>query len=130
MGVNYYEDWILVTCASGTEAGFLLPFLVNKWKSLRLTVRSQASCEELEEDYPMADVVQVDLADSKDRQRLLNGVTPVYHIGPSFHPHETEIGYHMVDAAKAESSFQHLVFSIVLNTQLVNCSTMTANAMQ
>lgn len=62
-----------------------------------------------------------DLADAHDTARLLKGVTAVYHVGPSFHPHETEIGYNMIDAAVKEAkegSFKHFVLSSVLNTQL------------
>ncbi|OJD35391.1 nucleoside-diphosphate-sugar epimerase [Diplodia corticola] len=49
------------------------------------------------------------------------GVTTVLHIGPSFHPHETEMGYFMVDAAVQEAkrgTFKHFIYSSVLNTQL------------
>ena len=47
----------------------------------------------------------------------------MYHIGPSFHPHETEMGYNVIDAAVAESKkpgskFKHFVYSSVLNSQL------------
>ena len=119
MSVNHAKDLILVTCASGKQAGFLLPFLVKRWKNLRLAVNSQASHERVMKAYPNAEVIRADLAEPKDCQRLLNGVTAVYHIGPSFHPHETEIGYHMIDAAVAQGgSLKHFVLSSVLNTQI------------
>lgn len=118
MSVNHSEDLILVTSASGKQASFLLPFLVKKWKNLRLAVHSQGSRETLAKEYPEADVLQADLAEPKDCQNLLKGVTALYHIGPPFHPHETGIGYNMIDAAKDEPTFKHFVFSSVLNTQL------------
>ena len=120
MSVDFSEDLLLVTCASGKQASFLLPFLSMKWKKLRLAVNSQASRENLKHIYPDAEVVQADLAEPKDCQKLLEGVTAAYHIGPPLHPHETEIGYNMIDAAAAqkELTFKHFVFSSVLNTQL------------
>jgi uncharacterized protein YbjT (DUF2867 family) len=53
---------------------------------------------------------------------LLKGATSVYHVGPSFHSREKEIGFNMVDAAVSESQrsgnvFKHFVLSTVLCTQ-------------
>ena len=120
MTVDYAQDVILVTCASGKQAGFLLPFLVAKWKNLRLMVSSEASRQKLEQAYPKAEVIQADLTEPKDCRNIMNGVTAVYHIGPPLHPHETEIGYNMIDAAAAQtgSTFKQFVLSSVLNTQL------------
>ncbi|KAJ5982620.1 hypothetical protein N7451_012720 [Penicillium sp. IBT 35674x] len=58
-----------------------------------------------------------------DASRLLLGVTAIWHVGPSLHPHESEVGYTMIDAAVAEShrpgsNFQHFIYSSVLQTQL------------
>lgn len=58
-----------------------------------------------------------------DASKLLSGVTAVWHVGPSLHPHESEVGYTMIDAAAAESkqpgsNFQHFVYSSVIQTQL------------
>jgi len=51
----------------------------------------------------------------------LSGATAIYHVGPSFHEHEKEIGYNVIDAAIAESEvgrFHHFVYSSVLHTQI------------
>lgn len=60
-----------------------------------------------------------DLYNPTDCHRIMTGVTTVLHIGPSFHPHETEIGYFMIDAAiSSGASFKHFVYSSVLDSQL------------
>ena len=105
--------------SSGKQAALLLPFLIPKWKNVRLAVNSDTSRDRMKNEYSSAEIVQVDLTEPKECRNLLDGVTAVYHIGPSMHPHETEIGYNMIDAAVAQGrSFQHFVFSSVLNTQI------------
>lgn len=121
MAVNYEQDLVLVTCASGKQASHLIPRLLGKWKRLRLACNSPASVDRLRKQYPDAEVVKIDLAEPASCRSLLHGVTTVFHIGPSFHPHETEIGYNMVDAAVAESQapnnkFRHFVYSSVLQS--------------
>ena len=119
MPVDYANDVILVTCASGKQASFLLPFLSKQWKHLRLAVHSPESQDRLTKQYPGAEVLQANLAEPKECKQLLRNVTAVYHIGPTFHPHEPGIGYNMIDAAAAEGqSFKHFVYSSVINTQL------------
>lgn len=63
----------------------------------------------------------MDMTEPSSCRSVLHGVTTVFHIGPPFHPHETEIGYNMVDAAVAEcevpgSRFRHFVYSSVLQS--------------
>jgi uncharacterized protein YbjT (DUF2867 family) len=110
-----------VTCASGKQVSALLPKIHN-WKHLRLVVNSSSSEERLKSSYPNAEVVIADLSKPSDCSRVLHDATVVYHIGPSFHPHETEIGYNMIDAclseSKTTSKFKHFVYSSVLNSQL------------
>ena len=89
------HDLLLVTCASGKQASCLLPLLAGRWKRLRLVVYSAASRARLAAQHPGASVVQADLYDGHDVAALLDGVAVVLHIGPSYHPHETEIGYLM-----------------------------------
>lgn len=121
MSVDYSNDLLLVTCASGRQAGHLLPRLVAKWKQLRLVVNSSSSQQRLKENYPNAEVIKADLADRNEAALLFRGVTAVYHIGPTFHPRETQIGYNMIEGAIAEKQngrFKHFVYSSVINTQL------------
>jgi uncharacterized protein YbjT (DUF2867 family) len=120
MSPNFSSDLILVTCASGKQCKYLVPILAAKWKRLRLQVNSSASKARLQKQFPNAEVIQADLANSVEVPNLMKGVTSVYHVGPSFHPHETSIAYSMIDAAVQESKtgqFQHFVLSSVLNSQ-------------
>jgi uncharacterized protein YbjT (DUF2867 family) len=102
MPADVQDDVLLVTCANGKQSSHLLPFLLPKWKHLRLVVRSESSRQNLLEQYGPTwqsnlisdvEVVSADLAQSDDCMRICEGVTAVYHIGPAFHPRETEIGY-------------------------------------
>ena len=123
MAVDYSNDLILVTCASGKQAQHVIPHLQTDWKRLRLQAHSEGSVKRLKDTYPSAEVVQADMNNTDHAAKLVEGVSAVWYVGPSFHPHETQIGYTMVDAAVAESKkpgskFQHFVFSSVLQTQL------------
>lgn len=121
MPVDHENDLLLITCASGKQASRLLPLLYGTWKRLRLVVNSPSSEQRLKQQYPDASVTRASLENIDEARRIMAGVTTVFHIGPSFHPHETEIGYFMVDAAAEEArqgTFKHFVYSSVLNTQL------------
>src|ERR1700761_85569 len=114
---------LVITCPSGKQCAHLIPLLYNKGTfKLRLAAHSGASKDKLSKTYPAAEVVHTDLTDLNACRTLLNGATSVYHVGPSFHSREKEIGFNMVDAAVAESQrsgnvFKHFVFSSVLSTQ-------------
>lgn len=121
MPADASKDLLLVTCASGKQASALLP-LLSKWQHVRLVVNSTTSKERLKKQYPHADVIQADLYSPSNCTSLLKGVNVVIHIGPSYHPHETEIGYMMIDAAVKEynrgaGGLKHFILSSVLNTQ-------------
>ena len=46
--------------------------------------------------------------------RAVHGVDKIYHVGPTVHPRERDMGFAIVDAARAEG-VQHFVFSSVLH---------------
>ena len=112
---------LTVTCASGKQASHLLPHLYQKHRfKLRLVVRSESSKNRISKQYSDAEVVIADLNLPADCDRILNGATAVYYIGP-IGVHETQMGYHMIDASVKQlknGTFKHFVFSSVLNTQL------------
>lgn len=115
------QDLVVITCASGKQCAHLIPRLYPKY-GLRLVVNSESSLNRLKSNYPNAEVIQADLTEPSLCRKLLVDARKIYHVGPSLHPHETEIGYNMIDAAVAEtekpkSKFEHFVFSSVLNTQ-------------
>lgn len=117
MPVNFETDAVVITSAGGKQCAHLLPLLSKQWKRLRLVVKSESSAKRLSSDYPDAEVHTADLADLPQLPRILQGAKAVYHIGPSFHPHETEIGYNMIEAAKS-AGVEHFVYSSVIQTQL------------
>ncbi|KAJ4420579.1 hypothetical protein N0V82_004247 [Gnomoniopsis sp. IMI 355080] len=119
MPVDHETDLLLITCASGKQASHILPLLCGTWKRFRLVVNSTSSEGRLKKHYPNAEVTCTDLYNPTNCQRIMTGVTTVLHIGPSFHPHETEIGYFMIDAARSSgASFKHFIYSSVLDSQL------------
>ena len=113
------SELIVLTSASGKQCARLIPRLVNNPKyKLRLVASRQSSVDRLLKEYPATEVVQADLNNPNDVSRVLVGAHIVLHIGPSFHPHETQIGYHMVDACLRLTTLRHFIFSSVLHTQL------------
>lgn len=86
-------------------------------------MNSDASHQRLAAIYPNAQIPKADLAQSNDCRIILSGASMVYHIGPSFHPRESSIGFNMIDAALAEikrpqSVFKHFIYSSVLTSQI------------
>ncbi|KAI9657222.1 MAG: hypothetical protein M1831_004411 [Alyxoria varia] len=115
------DELIVLTCASGKICSNLIPHLYGKTHGLRLVAHSESSISRLQKQYPEAQVMQADMNKQDDARRIVSGATSLLHIGPSFHEHETEIGYQMIDAALEESRqgrFKHFVLSSVIQTQL------------
>lgn len=120
------SELLVITCPGSRQCAHLISLLSNKgkWK-LRLAARCQSSHDKLQSQYPDAEVVRVDLSSLRDCQALLVGATAAYHVGPSFHSRESEMGLNMVDAAVAEtkragSVFRHFVYSSATGTQIRN----------
>ncbi len=116
------EDLAVIVAAAGYQCAHIIPHLYNKLR-LRLVVNSDKSAKTLAARYPEAEIVSADLALTTDCSRVLRGASTVYHIGPTLHPSEKEMGLNMVAAAVDESQrrgsvFKHFVFASALNTQL------------
>ena len=60
------------------------------------------------------EIVVGDISEPAILARAIRGVQKVYHIGPTIHPRERDMGLAVVDAARAEG-VRHLVFSSVLH---------------
>ncbi|MCA2256320.1 NmrA family NAD(P)-binding protein [Mycobacterium intracellulare] len=104
---------ILVTAANGNQGKLLIPRLVASGLALRACVRSDASAQVLRSSG-VDDVLVGDLSEQDVMARAMDGVEKVYHIGPSLHPKEREIGLAAVDVART-SGVKHFVFSSVLH---------------
>jgi uncharacterized protein YbjT (DUF2867 family) len=111
---------ILVTAANGNQGRLLVPKLLAANVPVRACVQSNASAGHLH-TLGVDDVVVGDISDPAVVAKAVNGVDKIYHVGPTIHPREREMGFAIVDAARAEG-VQHLVFSSVLHaitTELV-----------
>jgi uncharacterized protein YbjT (DUF2867 family) len=118
-------DIIALTCASGKQCSAIIPMLytLTSRYRLRLVVHSSSSFQRLSAQYPDAEVLQANLDSPTDRARVVDGVSVLYYVSPTFHPHEAPLGQGMIDAACAEqikkdSKFSHFVLSSVLHTHL------------
>ncbi|MDQ2848251.1 MAG: NmrA family NAD(P)-binding protein [Actinomycetota bacterium] len=105
---------ILVTAAYGNQGKLLVPKLVAAGLDVRAAVQSEASADRLRA-AGVDDVVIGDISDPEVLRRAIRGVQKVYHVGPTLHPREREIGIALVDAARAEG-VEHFVFSSVLHS--------------
>ncbi|KAJ5178197.1 uncharacterized protein N7500_000896 [Penicillium coprophilum] len=117
------QEILVVTCPGGKQCSHLIPLLYNKSRfKLRLAAHTTDSASRLQTTYPEAEVQTCDTSSLTECRKLLNNATSVYHVGPSLHSRELEIGINMIDAAVAESQkpdtkFKHFVYSSVLGTQ-------------
>jgi uncharacterized protein YbjT (DUF2867 family) len=104
---------ILVTTAHGNQGQLLVPKLLAAGQLVRACVRSQASAEQLR-GLGVQETVVGDISEPAVLARAIPGVQKVYHVGPTIHPRERDIGLAVVEAARAEG-VRHLVFSSVLH---------------
>ncbi|MDX6739573.1 SDR family oxidoreductase [Actinocorallia sp. A-T 12471] len=104
---------ILVTAANGNLGRLLVPKLLADGHAVRACVRSEESAGHLRA-LGVADVVVGDVSDPGVADRALDGVAKVFHVGPTLHPREREMGFTVVDAARAKG-VRHFVFSSVLH---------------
>jgi uncharacterized protein YbjT (DUF2867 family) len=104
---------ILVTAANGNQGKLLVPKLLAADQLVRACVRTQASAEHLR-GLGVHEIVVGDISEPAILARAIRGVQKVYHIGPTIHPRERDMGLAVVDAARGEG-VRHLVFSSVLH---------------
>jgi uncharacterized protein YbjT (DUF2867 family) len=104
---------ILVTAANGNQGKLLVPRLLAAGRAFRACVRSDSSAQTLR-GAGVTDLIVGDITDPEILARAMSGVTKVYHVGPTLHPKEKELGFAAVDAARA-AGVKHFVFSSVLH---------------
>jgi len=105
---------ILVTAAHGNQGKLLVPKLVAAGLRVRAAVQSSGSAARLHA-AGVDDVVTGDISDPEVLHRAIRGVDKVYHVGPTLHPREREMGLALIDAARIEG-VEHFVFSSVLHS--------------
>lgn len=104
---------ILVTAANGNQGKLLIPRLLAAGLALRACVRSEESARTLRA-AGVTDVVVGDLADPDVLARALRDVEKVYYVGPALHPRERDMGFAVIDAARA-AGVRHFVLSSALH---------------
>ena len=104
---------ILVTAAFGNQGRLLVPKLLKAGQRVRACVRSDASSEALR-GLGVHDIVVGDISEPATMTRAVRGVDKIYHVGPTAHPRERDMGFTIIDAARAEG-VQHFVLSSVLH---------------
>ena len=122
MPLDTKKDLVVITSAGGQQAAHLVPTLYQHDCRLRLVVNSNTSQRRLQKQYPNAEVLIADLVEPSEASRVLAGAAVLYHVGPTFHTFETQIGYNLVTAAlelrSAAEPFKHFVYSSVIHTQI------------
>ncbi len=111
---------ILVTAANGNQGKLLVAKLLAARQPVRACVQSPASAEQLRA-LGVQDVLVGDISRPEVMVQAVRGVDKVYHIGPTLHPRERQMGLAIIDAAKA-AGVKHFVLSSVLHaitTELV-----------
>ncbi|MBB5577331.1 MULTISPECIES: SDR family oxidoreductase [Rhizobium] len=104
---------LLLTAANGNQGKLLLPRLLKDGFNVRACTRSESSADAIRA-LGVKEVIVGDIAEPDILERAVEGVSRVYHIGPSAHPREREMGLRMVDAAR-QAGVRHFVFSSVLH---------------
>ncbi|MDQ6695914.1 MAG: NAD(P)H-binding protein, partial [Actinomycetota bacterium] len=100
---------ILVSAAYGNQGRLLVPKLLAASQQVRASVQSETSAGHLRQ-LGVHDVIVGDISDPTVAAHAMRGVECVYHVGPTIHPREREMGFAVIDAARAEG-VRHLVFS-------------------
>ncbi len=104
---------ILVMAAHGNQGKLLLP----KLRDAGFKIRAFRATPGRENELKALGATEVIAGDATDRnllRKVLDGVETVYHIGPTTHPQELEMGLAMVSAA-AETNVGHFIYSSVLH---------------
>lgn len=104
---------ILVTAANGNQGKLLIPRLIAAGAAVRACVRSDESGKAMQA-AGVAEVTVGDLSDPQFLTAAMAGIETVYHVGPTLHPKEREIGFAAVDAAR-RAGVRHFVMSSVLH---------------
>lgn len=119
MAIDYENDLVLITAASGRQASGLLPHLAFKAKRLRLQCVSDSSRQRLKKQYPQAEVMQTTFSSIEAAKKLMQDVAVCFLISPAFELRETQCGINMIDAARESARnggpFKHMIHSSVIH---------------
>jgi uncharacterized protein YbjT (DUF2867 family) len=104
---------VLVTAGFGNQARSVIPRLGAAGFGVRaMRARDRPGPGPL--DLGAHEVVVGDAANPRDAFEALQGVHAVYHVGPTFHPLERQMGFNIIEQA-GKAGVEHFVFSSVLH---------------
>ena len=106
---------ILVTSAYGNNGRRLIPRLAKEGRNVRVLNLSDRT-KELKE-LGAKDVIVGNALDPVTLDNAMVGVKSVFHVGPSFHPQEAEMGVAAINAA-SKAEVEHFVYDSVLHPQI------------
>ncbi len=104
---------VLITAGNGNQARAVIPKLAAagfRVRAMRRVDRSGPGPR----DFGAHEVIIGDACNPDDALNAMQGVHAVYHVGPSFHPSEREMGFNMIEQAR-RAGVEHFVFSSVLH---------------
>lgn len=102
--------------ATGRYAHHVLPELKRRGVKVRALIRSRDN-ERKAREFGADETALGDLQDARGLISAAVGVDAVFHIGPAFSPHESDMGVTMVEAARA-AGVSKFVFSSVLHPSI------------
>jgi uncharacterized protein YbjT (DUF2867 family) len=103
---------ILVTAAGGNQGKILVPKLAKAGFTVR-AMRFSKSADELL-SLGASDVVIGDASNPDDVEKAMEGVSTIYHVGPTVHPHEKAMGLTVIEAAR-KAGDKHLIYSSTMH---------------
>ncbi len=106
---------ILITAANGKTGRHAIPRLVAKGEAVRAFGHSERARELIK--LGVEDLIVGDMLDPSAMKRAMTGVRAVVHVGPSFHPRETEMGVLAIDSAIA-AGVRRFVYLSLTHPQL------------
>ncbi len=106
---------ILVTSAYGNNGRRLIPRLAKEGIDVRALNLSDRT-NELKE-LGAKEVIVGNALDPVTLDKAMVGVESVFHVGPSFHPKEAEMGIAVINAA-SKAEVEHFVYDSVLHPQI------------
>ncbi len=104
---------ILVTAGNGNQARAVIPKLVAAGFGVRAMRRVDRPGQGPMQ-FGAQEIIVGDASNPDDALKAMEGVHAVYHVGPSFHPHEREMGFNMIQQAQ-RAGVEHFVYSSVLH---------------
>jgi len=106
---------ILVTSAYGNNGRRLIPRLAKEGIDVCALNLSDRTTELKE--LGAKEVIVGNALDPVTLDKAMDGVKSVFHVGPSFHPQEAEMGVAVINAA-SNAEVEHFVYDSVLHPQI------------